>query len=110
MKKKSQLILSLIFFLFFCENSNGNIKYPWRSTAVIVKNSDTFKILFDNIKSHRIDSVQLVSQFFRESVQIDSVNVGKFEYDHFTEESVNNEIWVNVSNVIPEDIYDLYIY
>lgn len=107
-------ILSVLLFqlqvLFYFTSFAGEIRYPWRATTVFVESGGSFHILYDNINSLPIDSVVLVGPFNRINLEIDSVNVGRFEYDHYTKFDVNNRIWVNVPESAPEDFYDLIVY
>lgn len=88
----------------------GHIVYPWRATSSIVERGTSFYVLYNNLKSLPIDSVILKGPFNQVALGIDSINIGKFEFDHYTEMSVNNRIWVNVPQTAPEELYDLIIY
>ncbi len=102
------ILLTAVFPLK--EGNAGNIIYPWRATAVIVEQGSNFNILFNNLTFQKIDSVKLISDFYNEILNIDSINTGRFEYDHYTKKAVNNQIWVKISDAIPEDLYNLFIY
>ena len=90
--------------------SAGAIVYPWRATASIVEAGTQFNILFHNDMALPVDSVCLVSSFYSEKLTIDTVETGRFEYDHYTRRSVNNQLWVRVSSRAPEELYDLFLY
>ena len=87
----------------------GNIVYPWRAASAIVKNGNSFEILYNNINSTVIDSVILEGPYNRVILKIDSVNTGRFEYDTYTHTATNNKIWVNVPESSPEEKYDLIV-
>ncbi len=90
--------------------SAGAIVYPWRATASIVEAGMQFNILFHNDMALPVDSVCLVSSYYSEKLTIDTVETGRFEYDHYTRRSVNNQLWVRVSSRAPEELYDLFLY
>lgn len=108
---KARFLLSVIsVFLFaFCAVA-GNIVYPWRAVPAIVKAGNNLEILFNNISFSAIDSVVLIGPYNRVTITIDSVFIGKFEYDSFTKQSVNNKIKVQVPESTPEELYDLTVH
>jgi len=99
------LFLTIHYFVFAV-----NIVYPWRAVPAIVKAGDSFEVLYNNINSCRIDSAVLAGPYNRVSLSIDSVSTGRFEYDTFTKNDVNNKIWVHVPVDTPEELYDLFIH
>jgi hypothetical protein len=106
------IVFSVLVLIGVCNVSQsyaGNIIFPWRAASAIVKNGNGFEILFNNIKSEVIDSVILEGPFNRVILIIDSVNIGRFEYDSYTHQSINNRIWVKVPESSPEEIYDLIV-
>jgi hypothetical protein len=88
----------------------GNIAYPWRAVSAFAKAGDGFFILYDNIHFSKIDSVRLVGPFCSATLSLDSVDVGRFEYDSYTHMDVNNKIWVHVLESAPEELYDLAVH
>ena len=88
----------------------GKIVYPWRAVSAFVKSGESFYILYDNISFSQIDSVILTGPFNNVTLSVDSVNIGIFEYDSFTQMAVNNKIWVKVPLSAPEELYDLAIH
>ncbi len=111
-KQNFRVLMILLFISAFgtlCGFA-GNIVYPWRATTAIVKNETHFNILFQNTKSLPIDSVCIVSRFYSEKLKIDAVETGRFEYDHYTNRTVNNRLSVSISVRAPEELYDLYVH
>ncbi len=51
----------------------------------------------------------LEGPFNRVILRIDSVNIGRFEFDTYTHKSTNNRIWVHVPDSSPEEMYDLVV-
>lgn len=98
------LLLSPVFSLA------GNIVYPWRAVPAFAKAGNNFSILYNNTSQSKIDSVILVGPYNQVKLKIDSVSIGRFEYDSFTKLSVNNTIWVHVPKAAPEELYDLTVY
>ncbi|MGV8096181.1 MAG: metallophosphoesterase family protein [Mangrovibacterium sp.] len=88
----------------------GNIVYPWRAVPAIVKSGSNFSILFDNLYHAEVDSAVLAGPYNQVTLKIDSVVIGRFEYDPFTKLSVNNTIWASVPGNAPEELYDLFVY
>jgi predicted MPP superfamily phosphohydrolase len=112
MKFRILVVICITYILFKCPDtvSGGNIVFPWRSTSVFVPSGQSFYILYNNINSLPVDSVILRGQFNRVTLSIDSVEIGRFVYDHYTGVSVNNKIWVNVPDRAPVELYDLFIH
>lgn len=112
MKIKLLYLFSVILFLVTLPLFvfAGNIVYPWRAVSTFVKSGESFHILYNNVSSLPIDSVILVGPFNKVTLNIDSVNIGRFKYDTYTQYDVNNEIWVNVPEFTPEELYDLQIH
>jgi predicted MPP superfamily phosphohydrolase len=104
------ICIAIIFLKYPDPVSGANIIFPWRSTSVFVPSGQSFHILYNNINSLTIDSVILSGQFNRIALSIDSVETGRFVYDHYTGLSVNNRIWVNVPGLTPVELYDLFIH
>ncbi len=88
----------------------GTIVYPWRAVPAIVKSGVNFSILFDNLHHAGVDSVVLAGPYTRVALKMDSVVIGRVEYDPFTKSSVNNTLWVSVPESAPEELYDLFVY
>ena len=88
----------------------GNIAYPWRAASAFVKAGNSFEIFYQNIRCCEIDSVVLVGPFNRAILRVDSVGIGRFEYDTYTHLDVNNKISVHVPQSAPEELYDLVVY
>ena len=75
-----------------------------------MKAGSNFSILYDNLYAAKIDSVVLAGPYNRLSLTIDSVVIGRIEYDPYTKQSVNNTIWVQVPESAPEELYDLFVH
>jgi len=103
------LVLVIIRVCIVTQAYAGNIIYPWRAASAIVENGSGFEILYDNINAAAIDSVILEGPYNRVTLRIDSVDIGRFEYDSYTHQSSNNRIWVNVPESTPEAMYDLIV-
>lgn len=110
MKKNTLYILHFLLVAFSLSVTANNIVYPWRATTAVVERGNSFDILFDNIKFQEIDSIALIATHHQLLVEIDSVEIGMFEFDHYTKSAVNNRIWANIPEVTPEELYDLHIY
>ncbi len=112
---RSKIVRFYITILFLCTGSlysviiAGNIVYPWRAVKTIVQSGKSFNILFNNITYAPIDSVILEGPFNRAILTIDSVSVGRFEFDSFTHAAVNNKICATVPSGTPEELYNLKI-
>jgi predicted MPP superfamily phosphohydrolase len=104
------ILIAALFSLLPVFSVAGNIVYPWRAVPAFSKAGDRFEILFNNINYSEIDSVVLTGPYNRVSLTIDSVFTGRFEYDSFTKQSVNNKIRVRVPESTPEELYSLAIY
>jgi predicted MPP superfamily phosphohydrolase len=113
MRSKIVKFCITILFLFTGSLTNvgfaGNIVYPWRAVKAIIQSGNSLKILYNNINYADIDSVILEGPYNRVILKIDSVSIGRFEFDTFTHASVNNRIWVSVPAGTPEDLYDLLV-
>jgi predicted MPP superfamily phosphohydrolase len=88
----------------------GNIVYPWRAVPAFALSGKNFYTLYNNINYTAIDSVVLIGPYNRVALNIDSVIIGRFEYDSFTNKDVNNKIWVTVPESSPEELYDLAVF
>ncbi|HOS70979.1 MAG TPA: metallophosphoesterase [Bacteroidales bacterium] len=99
----------LLYGLIGAQANAGKIIYPWRAVPAIVKCGNNFSILYDNERSILIDSVILEGPYNKIILNIDSVLIGKFEYDPYSHSSTNNEIWVTIPDSTPEELYDLII-
>ncbi len=112
MKGKINLITAVALaaaFFSAIHLSAGNIVYPWRAAKSIVQAGESFSILYNNLRADIVDSVLLEGPFNRVVLQIDSVVFGRFEYDSYTNSSVNNKIYARVPAGTPEELYTLVI-
>ena len=89
--------------------SAGNIVYPWRAFKSIVQQDGNLIILYNNVGAGYIDSVLLEGPYNRVALEIDSVVFGRFEYDSYSNASVNNKIHVHVPSGTPEELYSLVV-
>lgn len=111
MKKITVCLLYIIlYFAYSFDVSGSNIVYPYRAVPVIVERNSRFEILYNNLNCSPIDSVVLIGPFNRIRLNIDSVRIGKFVFDMFTMNDVNNMIFVNVPITTPEELYDLAVF
>jgi predicted MPP superfamily phosphohydrolase len=119
---KLQFLKNTVLILLLCSSSMvgiaqtqtyvpvGDIIYPYRAAPIATKSGSAFQILYQNRNSNTIDSVVLKAKYWKVKLKIDSVQKGHFEYDNFTQQFVNQKIWVSVPTSGPEDMYDLIIY
>jgi predicted MPP superfamily phosphohydrolase len=111
MKRKKEIFLIVFLFtLFPYFVFAGNIVYPWRAAPAFALTGKSFHILYNNVNYTEIDSVVLIGPHNRVALKIDSVSIGRFEYDSFTKNDVNNKIWINVPETAPEELYDLAVF
>lgn len=107
MKYSFFLILGL---LLGCFPINANqIISPWRSSPSIILAGERMEILYDNIYEMPIDSVILEGPFNRVILPVESVSIGRFEYDSFLSSATNNKILVKIPEDTPEELYNLVI-
>ncbi|WP_236973614.1 metallophosphoesterase family protein [Membranihabitans maritimus] len=110
LNSKITFTITITFLLLSLFPSFGKIVYPWRAVPAFAEQNKGFVILFNNTTYSDIDSVILSGPFNRVLLKIDSISTGRFTYDLFTKEDVNNKIWVRVPESTPEELYDLKVF
>ncbi|WP_196939446.1 metallophosphoesterase family protein [Sphingobacterium pedocola] len=105
-----RFIFAFLSILCACTSVNANqIVYPWRASPAILATGQTIEILYDNTAGMPIDSILLKGPYNRVVLQVDTVRIGRFEYDTFTKATVSNQIRVTIPKGTPEELYDLIV-
>jgi hypothetical protein len=88
----------------------SGIVYPGRACPAIVKVENELEVLYRNDRASPIDSVILKGPYHQERVEVTSVRLGHFIFDHYTGAAVNSKVFIRVPGKAASELYDLVVY
>jgi hypothetical protein len=106
MKQAFSIVLLLIGFSITAVC--GNIVYPWRATAAILKSGESFEVWFNASSGQTVNSIQLNGAYNAVNTTI-SIISGNWVYDPMSGNTYNNKITVTIPFQTPADRYDLVL-